>query len=182
MFEAMGIIGISLLFVVIPLWKYYTYNLGAPFIPLGAWDVLRCLSLAGTSQNDVVYDLGCGDGRVCITAAAEYDAKAVGIEIDPLRYFYSKFWVKVLRLDDKVKIVFGDFYKADIKDATVVHIFLTEEGNNKLASLLPKKLNTGTRVISVAFPINEWKPEKIQREGCFLGPLYLYIIGKSDII
>ena len=107
---------VFLTFLVSIVW---THHRGAPWIPSTRKMVHEMLSLAEVQPDDVVYDLGCGDGRFVITAAREYQATAVGIEIDPLRYLWCRMLVTVLRLRGQVKVIYGDFFKQDLSDADV---------------------------------------------------------------
>ena len=96
-------------------------------------------------------DLGCGDGRMIITAVRRYGARAVGIEIDPLRYLWCQFLVSVLGLRDRVKIIFGNFFSQDLSDADVITCYLLQDTNEKLEGKLKQELRPGTRVVSHDF-------------------------------
>ena len=96
-------------------------------------------------------DLGCGDGRVIVTAARRYGAKAVGIEIDPLRYWWCRSLITVLRLHDRVELVYGDFFTKDLRDADVVTCYLLDNTNKRLQGKLKKELKPSTRVVSHYF-------------------------------
>jgi predicted RNA methylase len=99
----------------------------------------------------LVYDLGCGDGRTIVTAARRYGARAVGIEIDPLRYLWCQALITVLGLRGRVRIVYGNFFKQDLSDASVVTCYLLQDTNNKLEGKLKRELRPGTRVVSNTF-------------------------------
>jgi predicted RNA methylase len=109
------------------------------------------LKMAGVGPDDTVYDLGCGDGRIIFTAALNYGAKAVGIEIDPIRYIWVMILNFMLRLGGKVKILFGDFFKYNLSNATVVMCYLLPSTNTKLEQKLLNELKPGTRVVSNSF-------------------------------
>ena len=115
---------ILLLFIILFLVGYisvfWTIKRGAPWAPTPMRMVHKMLSLAEVGPDDVVYDLGCGDGRMIITAARRYGASAVGIEIDPLRYMWCQVLVTFLGLRGRVKVVYGDFFKQTLNDADVV--------------------------------------------------------------
>jgi predicted RNA methylase len=113
--------------------------------------VHKMLKMAEVGPEDLVYDLGCGDGRTVVTAARRYGARAVGIEIDPLRYIWCRMLVAVLGLDDYVEIVRGDFFKLDLSDADVVTCYLLQDTNRKLEKKLKRELRVGTRVVSNTF-------------------------------
>ena len=119
------------------------------------------LKLAEVKPSDVVYDLGCGDGIIVTTAAQKYGAKAVGIDIDPQRVKEATERAQKMGVSDKVKIVQGDLFEADIKDATVVTLYLLQSLNEKLMPKLKKELKPGTRVVSQTFSMGDsWPPEK----------------------
>jgi cyclopropane fatty-acyl-phospholipid synthase-like methyltransferase len=125
------------------------------------------LKLADVKASDVVYDLGCGDGIIVTTAAQKYGARAVGIDIDPVRVKEATDRAQKMGVSDKVKILQGDLFEADIKDASVVTLYLLTSLNIKLMPKLKKELKPGTRVVSQSFNMgDEWPPEKeIQVDG-----------------
>jgi predicted RNA methylase len=113
--------------------------------------VHKMLQLAEVGPNDTVYDLGCGDGRTIITAARRYGARAVGVEIDPLRYLWCQVAITLLGLRKRVKILYGNFFKQDLSAATVVTCYLLPETNNDLEEKLKGELRLGARVVSNTF-------------------------------
>jgi len=129
----------------------WTSFLGAPWVPTSMSMVRKMLEMADVGAEDVVYDLGCGDGRLVIAAARHYGARAVGFEIDPLRYLWCKLLILMLGLGDRVRIVFGDFFKADLGGADVVACYLLQSTNEKLQAKLEAELRPGTRVVSNTF-------------------------------
>ena len=124
---------------------------GAPWAPTTMRKVHKMLQLADVGPNDVVYDLGCGDGRIIVTAARRYGARAVGVEIDPLRYLWCQMVITVLRLRSRVKIIFGDFYTQDLSDADVVTCYLMPVTNKKLVGKFSQELKPKTRIVSHDF-------------------------------
>ncbi|MGH9579056.1 MAG: SAM-dependent methyltransferase, partial [Terriglobales bacterium] len=118
------------------------------------------LKMAAVSKKDTVYDLGCGDGRIVITAAQRYGARGVGIDIDPERVEEATANVRKAGVADRVKIIRGDLFEADISAATVVTLYLLTELNLKLRPKLLRDLNPGTRIVSHAFAMGDWKPER----------------------
>ncbi|MEM7118997.1 MAG: SAM-dependent methyltransferase [Chloroflexota bacterium] len=124
---------------------------GAPWVPTTMDEVHKMLKMASVGENDVVYDLGCGDGRTVITAARHYGARAVGIEIDPLRYLWCQILITVLGLRGRVKIVFGDFFKRDLSEATVVTCYLLQSTNEKLEKKFVQELMPSSRIVSHDF-------------------------------
>ena len=133
------------------------------------------LKLADVKPTDVVYDLGCGDGIIVTTAAQKYGASAVGIDIDPQRVKEATERAQKMGVSDKVKIVQGDLFEADIRNASVVTLYLLTSLNIKLMPKLQKELKPGTRVVSQSFNMgDDWPPEKeIQVDG---RPVYLWTI------
>jgi SAM-dependent methyltransferase len=113
--------------------------------------VRKMLTLAEVGPGDLVYDLGCGDGRMIVTAARRYGARAVGIEIDPLRYVWCQLLITVLGLRDRVRIVYGDFFSQDLSEADVVTCYLLQSTNNELEGKFKRELAPGTRVVSNTF-------------------------------
>ena len=129
----------------------WTHFWGAPWVPTAQPMVRNMLTLAEVGPGDVVYDLGCGDGRVIVTAARRFGAQAVGIEIDPLRYVWCQLLVTVLGLRARVRIVFGDFFRQDLSNADVVTCYLLQDTNQKLVTKLLAELRPGARVVSNTF-------------------------------
>ena len=129
------------------------------FVPTPNEVVDKMLEMAKVTAKDVVYDLGCGDGRIVITAAQKYGARAVGIDIDPKRIEEANANAKAAKVTDKVRFVEGDLFEANISEATVVSLYLLTRLNEKLKPKLLKELKPGTRVVSHAFDMGDWKPE-----------------------
>ncbi len=130
------------------------------FVPTPSDIVDTMLKMAGVTKKDTVYDLGCGDGRIVITAAQRYGARGVGIDIDPERVAEATENVKKAGVADRVKIIRGDLFEADISAATVVTLYLLTDLNLKLRPKLLRDLKPGTRVVSHAFSMGDWKPER----------------------
>ncbi|HYD78469.1 MAG TPA: methyltransferase domain-containing protein [Paucimonas sp.] len=136
-------------------------RLDVPYVPTPQSVVDKMLDLAKVKAGDVVYDLGCGDGRIVVTAAKERGARGVGIDLNPERIAEANANAKKAGVAQKVKFVVGDLYKADFSDANVVTLYLLPEVNRKLRPQLWKQLKVGTRVVSHDFDMgNEWPPEK----------------------
>ncbi|MCX6638599.1 MAG: class I SAM-dependent methyltransferase [Acidobacteria bacterium] len=133
------------------------------FVPTPQEVVDGMLKLAGVGPKDVVYDLGCGDGRTVVTAVKKFGAaRAVGIDIDPERIAESNATAKEAGVTDKVKFILGDLFEADIKEATVVTLYLLTSLNQKLRPKLWRDLTPGTRIVSHAFDMGDWQPEKTE--------------------
>ena len=148
-----GYISIIILLISIS----WTHILGAPWLPTSLRIVNKMLLLANVGPDDLVYDLGCGDGRIIVTAAWRYDARAVGIEIDPIRYLWCQILILILGLRDRVTIVYGDFFKQDLSKADVLTCYLLQSTNNKLQNKLMHELKPGARVVSNSFAFPEMK-------------------------
>ena len=141
-------LGLALIFAVSISW---TSARGAPWVPTSMVMVHKMLTMAQVGPGDLVYDLGCGDGRTIVTAARRYGARAVGIELDPLRYLWCQALITVLGLRSRVRIVYGNFFKQDLSDASVVTCYLLQSTNEKLEGKLRQELHPGTRVVSNSF-------------------------------
>jgi ribosomal protein L11 methylase PrmA len=135
------------------------------FVPTPNEIVDTMLKLAAVTRKDTVYDLGCGDGRIVITAAQKYGARGVGVDIDPDRVAEATENVKNGGVAGRVKIVRGDLFETDISSATVVTLYLLTELNLKLRPKLLRELSPGTRVVSHAFSMGDWKPERTAEVG-----------------
>jgi SAM-dependent methyltransferase len=135
---------------------------------------LAMLKLAGVGAKDVVYDLGCGDGRLVILAAKQFGARGVGIDIDPERIKESTANAQKEGVSRRVKFLNQDLFEAKIGDATVVTLYLWPSVNMKLRPKLLKDLRPGTRVVSNMHDMGDWEPDKtIKADGHFI---YLWII------
>jgi SAM-dependent methyltransferase len=129
------------------------------FVPTTDEAVKAMLELAGVTKDDVVYDLGCGDGRI-VVAAAKLGAHAVGIDIDPRRITEAKAFAKSSGVENLVRFEENDLFEADFHEATVVTLFLLPDLNVKLKPRLLQQLKPGTRVVSNTFNMGDWKPDK----------------------
>jgi SAM-dependent methyltransferase len=131
-----------------------------PYVPTTEPAVAAMLKLAGVTKADVVYDLGCGDGRIVIAAAKTFGARAVGIDINPVRIGEAKENAKKAGVEKLVRFEENDLFEADIHQATVVTLFLLPQINLKLRPKLLQDLKPGTRVVSNTFDMGDWKPDK----------------------
>ncbi|MCZ7566858.1 MAG: class I SAM-dependent methyltransferase [Burkholderiales bacterium] len=150
-------------------------QLDVPYVPTRQAVVEEMLKLAGVSANDVVYDLGCGDGRIVVTAARQHGARGVGIDIDPERISEAKYIANRVGVGDRVTFLVGDLFEADIREATVVTLYLLPEVNRRLKPKLLRELAPGTRVVSHDFAMGrDWPPERTVRLG--RDTIYLWTI------
>jgi precorrin-6B methylase 2 len=131
-----------------------------PYVPTREEVVAGMLKLGGVKAGDVVYDLGCGDGRIVITAAQKYGTRGIGIDINPQRIREAEENAKRSGVTDKVKFIEQDLFEAKISDATVVMLYLLPSVNLKLRPKLLSDLKPGTRIVSHSFDMGDWKPEK----------------------
>jgi SAM-dependent methyltransferase len=130
------------------------------FVPTPEAVVDGMLKLAGVTKTDVVYDLGSGDGRIVIAAARTYGARGVGIDLDPKLVAEATRNAMKAGVADRVRFVEGDIFEADISEATVVTLYLLTSINEKLRPKLTAELRPGTRIVSHAFRMGDWKPEQ----------------------
>jgi len=118
------------------------------------------LKMANVTEDDMVYDLGCGDGRIVITAAKEFGANGVGIDINPVRISESNENAKRERVTDKVRFIEQNLFEADISEANVLMLFLLPSVNLRLRPKLFRELNPGTRIVSHEHYMREWLPDQ----------------------
>jgi 16S rRNA A1518/A1519 N6-dimethyltransferase RsmA/KsgA/DIM1 with predicted DNA glycosylase/AP lyase activity len=136
------------------------------------------VELAEVGPEDVVYDLGSGDGRILFTAVNEFGAKkAVGYELDKHLCYLTAQEIKRQNLQDKIQIFNRDLFEADISEATAITLYLTTLGNNRLKPKLTKQTRTGTRIVSRSFKISGWIPSKTEYYNH--GYIYLYKTPKA---
>ncbi len=131
-----------------------------PYVPTTPEAVEAMLKLGQVKKTDLLYDLGCGDGRIVIAAAKNFGARGVGIDIDPQRIKEARENAKRAGVEDLVRFELGDLFEAKFADATVVTLFLLPRINLKLKPKLLEQLKPGTRVVSNTFDMGEWKAEK----------------------
>jgi len=130
-----------------------------PYVPTPEDVVREMLEMARVGEEDVVYDLGCGDGRIVIMAARDFGAYGIGIDIDPERIRESEINAGEAGVSDRVRFLEGDMFEADISHATVVTLYLLTNMNMKLRPKLLRELKPGTRVVSHNYGMRDWKPD-----------------------
>ena len=130
------------------------------FVPTPADVVKAMLELAKVTKDDVVYDLGCGDGGIVVAAARDFGARGIGVDIDPVRIKEANENVAKNKVGDKVKIVQADLFEFDVKPASVVTLYLLPALNVKLRPMLWRDLKVGTRIVSNSFDMGDWKPDQ----------------------
>ena len=154
-------------------------ELDGPYVPSPEAVVNGLLKLADVHPGDVVYDLGCGDGRIVISAAKDFGARAVGVDLNPVRIQEAQENAKKAGITKQVSFREGDLFNADLREATVVTLYLLPSVNLRLKPKLLKDLKPGTRIVSHSFDMGDWKPDKqMEVNG---RTLYLWVIpAKAD--
>ena len=135
-----------------------------PYVPTPQKTVEMMLSLAGVKSGDFVIDLGCGDGRIVVTAAQKFGARGRGVDFNPERIREAEENARKAGVADRVQFLRGDFFEADVREATVVTLYLLPDVNLKLRPKLLKELKVGARIVSHSFDMGDWQPDKEQRE------------------
>jgi len=150
----------AMLSLAVPLAAQDEFLYDVPYVPTPQEVVQKMLEIAMVKPADTVYDLGCGDGRIVITAAKEFGAHAVGIDIDPNRIREANENAKKAGVVEKVRFIEKNLFEADFKPASVVTLYLLTSVNMKLRPKLLTDLKPGTRVVSHNFDMGDWKPDK----------------------
>lgn len=136
-------------------------RLDVPYVPTPQEVVERMLALANVGKGDTLIDLGCGDGRIVVTAARQLGARGTGIDLDPVRIAEARDNARKAGVEDRVKFAVGDLFEADLSGASVVTLYLLPTINARLRPRLWQQLKVGSRVVSHAFDMGpEWPPEK----------------------
>jgi len=146
------------------------------FVPTPQEVVDAMLKLANVKAGDVIYDLGCGDGRIVITAAQRYGVRGVGIDIDPQRIKEATANAQKAGVSDKVKFMQADLFETNVSEANVVTLYLLPSLNLKLRPKLMRELRAGSHVVSHAFDMGDWKPD--QEQDVNGRHIYLWTINK----
>jgi len=151
---------------------------GAPWHPLMPGTIRRILRFAEVQPGETVCDLGCGEGRVLITAAKEFSARAIGVEIDPLKILLARLLRKINGVDDRVNIVRGNLFDFDPGSADVIYLYLTHQAMDRLFPEILKKLKPSVRIVSYRFCLRGMTPEKVSEDKT----LFLYQLDKGTKI
>jgi hypothetical protein len=152
------------------------------YVPTPQVVVDRMLAIAKVNRKDVLYDLGSGDGRIPITAARKFGIRATGIDIDPQRITEANANAKAAGVTDRVRFLNQDLFQSKFSDATVVTLYLLPQLNVKLRPQLLSQLKPGTRIVSHAFDMGEWKPdrtEQVQVDGGEASTIYFWTVPKN---
>lgn len=150
----------------------------APFVQTPLEVAKKMLDLSHVKSGEILYDLGCGDGRLIILAAKDIGAQSTGIELREDLVERAKLEIKRLNLEGKVKVIQGNFFDVNISDADVITLYLTSSANERLRPKLEAELKNGVRVISHDFKVPGWKPSGVYDE--LLGhTIYTYRVGEQ---
>jgi SAM-dependent methyltransferase len=157
-----------------------------PYVPTHEKVVAEMLKVAEVGKNDILYDLGSGDGRIVITAAKEFGTRGVGVDIDPARIREARDNAVKAGVADKVKFLQQDLFETDIREATVVTLYLLPEVNRRLRPKLFSDLKPGTRVVSHNHDMGGWAPLKtlnvhVPQEHTIFGTLNVRVPQKHTI-
>lgn len=154
-------------------------KLDVPYVPTPQEVVDKMLEMGKVRRSDLLYDLGCGDGRIVVTAARKYGARGVGIDIDPRRIEEAKQNAQQAGVSERTEFFVGNLFETDFSRATVVTLYLLPELNQKLRPQLWRQLKPGTRVVSHAFDMGDvWRPERTVR--VLNSTLYSWTIKPAD--
>jgi SAM-dependent methyltransferase len=132
-----------------------------PFVPTPLDVAQKMLEVAKVQPDDVVYDLGSGDGRIVILAAQKFGAHAVGVELNSDLYEESSERIRKLGLQDRAQILHENMFEVNVRHATVVTLYLLTAVNERLRPMLERQLRSGTRIVSHDFQVPGWQPEQI---------------------
>ncbi|MCX6649493.1 MAG: SAM-dependent methyltransferase [Candidatus Bathyarchaeota archaeon] len=157
------------------LWLIWPIFIGAIFLPTPRDIVDKMVAIADVGEGDIVYDLGSGDGRIVIEAA-ERGARGVGVEADPIRVLWSRLRARRSHVRDRIRFIWGDFFKNSVAEATVVTVYQGESINNRLREKFEAELRPGSRIVSFSFKFEGWEPAKKHHDA----DVYLYIIPVKD--
>lgn len=171
----LSLVVIILLFLVVilsALWMIVPAFYGPPSVPTQTKRIRKALQLSNLQPGETVYDLGAGDGRVLLIAASEFNANAVGVDVGPVQCLFIKLRALASGYGDKIRVKWGNYFKAELKDADVVFIYATSKETGKLAAHLKKKMKPGSRLVSISADFAEWEPSAIDE----LDLIFLYVM------
>jgi precorrin-6B methylase 2 len=181
MHNRIGLLGLATVFMTFGAVAATKYTgeggvqLDVPYVPTPQELVDRMLKLAGVGANDIHYDLGSGDGRIVVTAARDLKVKkGVGVDLDPVRVAEANENAKKAGVTDRVTFHRGDLFQMDFKEASVLTMYLLPEVNLKLRPKILDEMTPGSRVVSHAFTMGDWQPDK--HEVVDSRNIYLWIV------
>ena len=162
----------------VPLARSQEVQIRTPFVATPPDIVNAMLKLAGARKSDVVYDLGCGDGRIVIAAAKEYGARGVGIDINPQRIDQANQNAKREHVANLVNFHTGDVFTSDVRQASIVTLYMLPDVNLKLRPKLQHELKPGSRIVTHGFAMGDWKPTRVEEvDG---EKIYLWVLPVRD--
>ncbi len=149
----------------------------APFVPSPTDVVRKMLEIANLVPGELLYDLGCGDGRVVLTAVRDFGARGIGVDLMPRLIAEAEAEASRLGLRDRAHFVSGNLFDLDLSDADVVTMYLLTGANEKVRPKLERELRKGARVVTHDFPITKWDPVRVERFSVDSGShtIYLYV-------
>lgn len=151
--------------IKIPAAKAQPRPLDVPYVPTPTEVVEKMLELVKPTATDYLIDLGCGDGRIPVTAAKKFGTTGFGIDLNPQRIKEAKENAEQNKVTDKVTFVEGDLFKQDISKATILTLYLLPSVNLKLRPIILDTLKPGTRVVSHDFSMDDWQPDQLEKIG-----------------
>jgi SAM-dependent methyltransferase len=157
----------------------------APYVPSPIEVVREMLTLSEAGPGDILYDLGCGDGRILLTAIEDFNVdRAIGFDLNTRMIEATRAKIREKDLEDRIKIHNKNFFKADLTPATIITLYLTTSGNSKLRPKFREELLSGTRIVSHDFPITEWGTVNPQGGAYKIGnhKIFLYKIPESYLV
>jgi len=149
-----------------------------PYVPTPMAVVQKMLEVAKVQPDDVVYDLGSGDGRIVIMAAQKFGARAVGVELNSDLYEKSSRRIRELGLQDRAQIIHENMFEVNVRHATVVTLYLLTSVNERLRPMLERQLRSGARIVSHDFQVPGWQPAQtveVTSENGVSSKIFLYI-------
>lgn len=159
-----------------------SYSYGVPYVPTDRSMIDEIIKLLSPKPGDVIYDLGCGDGRICLEILSRFSSvRCTCIEIRKDLAKIAMENAKMLGVSDRLKIINEDFFKVNLSDASAIYIYLLTDVNRLLKPKFSRELKRGTRIVSLDFEIPGWRPYRVHDTGSeWQGKLYLYIVGYSN--
>jgi precorrin-6B methylase 2 len=162
----------TLIFLLALLWIMVPAFFGPPSVPTKANRIRNALQLAGLKSNEMLYDLGAGDGRVLLIAAREFEARATGIEIGPVQCALIYLRAAASGFGNKIKVKWGNYLNADLNDADVIFLYATSKEVSKLAEHLKQQMKTGARLVSISADFPEWQPTEMDQRNL----IFVYVM------